>query len=117
MIDLPIGRLFERPLVDPRLHLDLERVQRYTQHLDELPPVTVFRLADETLLLADGYHRVAAAQACGRATVTADLRAGTKADAVAFASDVARHERGVSHQQAHAAIKRHSNARWSTEER
>jgi ParB-like chromosome segregation protein Spo0J len=117
MVDLPIERLLDSALVDPRRHLDLEWVQRYSQHLDELPPVTVFRLDDETLLLADGYHRVAAAQAAGRVRVTADLRQGTKADALAFASEVARHKRGVSPQQARAAIKRHSNGRWPSEER
>jgi hypothetical protein len=117
MVDLPIEWLLESSLVDPRRHLDRERVQRYSQHLDELPPVTVFRLDDEALLLVDGYHRVAAAQARGRATVIADLRVGTRADAVAFAAENARHERGVSSQRARAAIQRHSNGRWSTEER
>ena len=52
---------------------NLDRVQRYTQLLDELPPITVFRLEDQTLLLVDGYHRVAAAQEAGRATVDAEI--------------------------------------------
>ena len=56
---LSIQQLLSNSLVDSRRHLDLDRVQRYTQLLDELPPITVFRLEDQTLLLVDGYHRVA----------------------------------------------------------
>jgi hypothetical protein len=55
---LSIQQLLSNSLVDPRRHLDLDRVQRYTRLLDELPPITVFRLEDQTLLLVDGYHRV-----------------------------------------------------------
>jgi len=36
-------------------------VQQYVQMLDELPPIAVFCLEDQTLLLVDGYHPVAAA--------------------------------------------------------
>lgn len=76
--------------------------------LDRLPPVTVFVLEDHTLLLADGYHRVAAAQHAGRSTIHADVRIGTRAQAVQFAIDVATVERGISADQARKAILRHS---------
>jgi hypothetical protein len=36
--------------------------------LDQLPPVIVFALEDQTLLLVDGSHGVAAAQQAGRTT-------------------------------------------------
>jgi hypothetical protein len=49
---LSIEQLLGSPLVDPRRHLDRERVQRYAQMLDELPPIAVFSLEDQTLLLA-----------------------------------------------------------------
>jgi ParB-like chromosome segregation protein Spo0J len=85
--------------------------------LDELPPVAVFRLEDQTLLLVDGYHRVAAAQKAGRTTIDADIREGTRADAVKLAADVAVRERGLSDEQAREAIKRHSGRHWPTQDR
>jgi hypothetical protein len=108
---LSIQQLLSNSLVDLRRHLDVDRVQRYTQLLDELPPITVFRLEDQTLLLVDGYHRVAAAQEAGRATVDADIRAGTRAEAVQFAAEVGVRERGFSDEQAREAIKRYSGGR------
>jgi hypothetical protein len=105
---VPIEQLLSRSLVDPRRHLDPERVQRYSQVLDELPPVTVFRLPDQTLLLADGYHRMAAAQAAGRATLNADIRGGSRADALQFVTEVAVRDRGLSPTEVRAAIERHS---------
>jgi ParB-like chromosome segregation protein Spo0J len=107
--DVPITDLLASPLVDPQRHLDADRVQRYALILDELPPVTVFRLdEDQTLLLADGYHRLAAARMAGRSTLRADVRGGTRADALHFAVELAVQEQGISEQQARAAIVRFS---------
>jgi hypothetical protein len=114
VVRLSIQQLLGNSLIDPRRHLDLDRVQRYAQLLGELPPVTVFRLEDQTLLLVDGFHRVAAAQEAGRTTVDADIRDGTLAEAVQFAAEVAVLERGLSDEQAREAIKRHSGGRWPT---
>jgi ParB-like chromosome segregation protein Spo0J len=100
-----------------RRTLDLDRVQQYVQMLDELPPIAVFCLEDQTLLLVDGYHRVAAAQEAGRTMIDADIREGTRADAVTFAADVAVRERGFSDEQAREAIKRYSGRRWPTQDR
>ena len=113
MAQLPVEQLLKSSLVDPRRHLELDRVQRYSKLLDELPPVTVFRLEDQTLLLADGYHRLAAAQQAGRSTVKAEIREGTRADAMRFATKVAARERGISDEQAREAIRRRSGGRWS----
>jgi hypothetical protein len=111
VVQLSIEQLLGSLLVDPRRHLDTDRVRRYSGLIDQLPPVTVFRLDDHTLLLADGYHRLAAAQAAGRTSLQADIRDGTKADAMQFAIDLAVREQGVSRQQAGAAIKRHIDRR------
>jgi hypothetical protein len=113
MAQLPVEQLLKSSLVDPRRHLELDRVQRYSKLLDELPPVTVFRLEDQTLLLADGYHRLAAAQQAGRSTVKAEIREGTRADAMQFATKVAARERGISDEQAREAIRRRSGGRWA----
>jgi ParB-like chromosome segregation protein Spo0J len=107
-MEVEIELLLEESPADPRRHLDQDRVRRYAELLDQLPPVVVFELGDQTLLLADGYHRVAAAQLAGRTTVQADVRVGTKEQALQFAIDVARAERGMSADQAREAIRHYS---------
>jgi hypothetical protein len=107
-MEVDIKRLLEDSPADPRRHLDQDRVRRYAEVLDQLPPVTVFELEDHTLLLTDGYHRVAAAQQAGRTVVQGDIRVGTKAQAVQFAIDVARAEWGVSADRAREGIRRYA---------
>jgi hypothetical protein len=53
-MEVEIKRLLEELPADPRRHLDQDRVRRYAEVLDQLPPVTVFELEDHTLLLTDG---------------------------------------------------------------
>jgi ParB-like chromosome segregation protein Spo0J len=108
MVELPIEEVLRNRLVDPRQHLDGQRVQRFALLIDELPPVTVFRIEDGSLLLADGYHRVAAAQEAGRVTVRAELRDGTKSDALRFAMELAAQQRGTSFEAARSAMRKHS---------
>jgi hypothetical protein len=107
-MEVEISRLLEHSPVGAGRHLEEDRVRRYSELLDQLPPVTVFALEDRTLLLADGYHRVAAAQRAGRSMIRADVRPGTRAQAIQFAVDIARAERGVSAEQAREAIRRYS---------
>src|SRR5215203_5084861 len=59
MTVLRIDDLLANAPVDPEAHLDAARVERYAGMVDALPPVVVFETPDG-LLLADGYHRVAA---------------------------------------------------------
>jgi hypothetical protein len=108
--DVAVEELLGSGLIDPERNLDLERVERYAQMLDDLPPVTVFRLP-EGLLLADGYHRLAAARRLGRASVAATIMVGSTSDALRFATQLAMRERGLSEQQARDAIQRRSTSR------
>jgi ParB-like chromosome segregation protein Spo0J len=55
--------------------------------LDDLPPVVVFD-TPEGPLLADGHHRLAAAGRLGRKTVEAEVRAGSRQDALRYAAEV-----------------------------
>jgi uncharacterized ParB-like nuclease family protein len=77
-MELEIKRLLRESPADARGHLDQDRVRRFAEVLDQLPPVTVFALEDQSLLFVDGYHRLAAAQQAGRTTVRAEVRFGTK---------------------------------------
>jgi len=60
-------------------------VAHYAQMLDTPPPVVVFD-TPEGLLLADGYHSVAAAQRRGLEMVEAEVRLGTRNDALRYAA-------------------------------
>ena len=100
--ELRIADLLANPLADPEAHLDRERVRHYVEHPDH-PPVIAFE-TPEGLLLADGHHRVAAARARGQATASAELRVGTRQDAVRFAARVVAAQRGVSVAEALARI-------------
>ena len=79
----------ERTKLQTRLLLSAETVEDYADAMRgkaKFPPVTVFADAErDTLWLADGFHRVAAAEATGYKHVKADVRPGTFADALKFA--------------------------------
>jgi ParB-like chromosome segregation protein Spo0J len=94
--------------VEPTRHLDPARVEEYRRVVDELPPVVVFD-TEEGLLLADGYHRVAAALLEGRDEIEADIRKGSRHDALEFAALLAATQRGISVEAARRQVEK-----WST---
>jgi hypothetical protein len=110
--EVEIAALKQEPLVESRSHLDRGRVAAYTAQLDEAQPVTVFDTGHE-LILADGYHRVEAARQVGRATIKADVRRGSRSDALRFAVALSMDQRGVKDSEALSAIKRRAGGRWT----
>jgi ParB-like chromosome segregation protein Spo0J len=108
-----IAELLVSPLVDPTAHLDATRVQGYVESSDH-PPVVVFDTS-EGLLLADGYHRVAAARLRGEETVDAELRAGSRGDALRYAAATGAAQRGIGVDEALAHIKDRSLGRWGAD--
>jgi ParB-like chromosome segregation protein Spo0J len=95
MATLKIAEILATSPVDPERHLDPERVERYRRSVDDLAPVVVFD-TDDGLLLADGYHRIAAALKEGRETVEADVRSGSSHEALLYAAAVGAARRGLS---------------------
>jgi hypothetical protein len=87
------------------LRLDPAAVERYGRDLDAMDPVVVFD-TPEGLLLADGYHRAAAARRAGRSTVAAEVRIGTRQDALRYAVEVAAAQQGITQTAALEAIMR-----------
>jgi len=110
MPHLRIADLLANAPVDPETHLDAARVEHYAQMLDALPPVVVFN-TPEGLLLVDEYHRVAAARRCGLETVEAEVRNGSRQDALRYAATVGAAQRGISPEKAAWYIRRHSQDR------
>jgi ParB-like chromosome segregation protein Spo0J len=111
MTQVRITDLLASSLVDPAGHLDPHRVRRYAELLDELPPVVAFR-TEQGLLLVDGYHRVAAAQARGRDSIEAEIRHGTAHDALRYAVTVGAKQRGLSQQEVMRRLQQRSGGRW-----
>lgn len=89
-----------------RSHLDAETVRRYAAQ-SAVPPVVVFK-TEEGFVVADGHHRIAAAVDRGDSLIDADVRDGSRADALAFALDLAA-ARGVDREAALAAIMRRAS--------
>jgi hypothetical protein len=72
----------------PREAINDAVVSEYAERLvdgDEFPPVTVFYDGSD-YWLADGFHRVAAHDEAGRGQIEADIRSGTRLDAVLHAA-------------------------------
>jgi len=109
---LRIANLLANAPVDPEAHLDAARVEQYAQMLDTLPPVVVFDTA-EGLLLADGYYRVAAARRRGLETIEADVRRGSRHDALQYAAKVGAAQRSISTEEAISCIRRRSQGLWT----
>ena len=85
--ELPMDDLVLDPNLNLRDRLDEFTVERYTEAWGQMPPVTVFEV-EGRWLLADGFHRHAAAVQLGRRTVAAEVRPGTFADALDHSATV-----------------------------
>jgi len=81
---LAIDSITIDPTVQIRRSNHEPTIRRYEESFDKLPPVDVFETPDG-LLLADGFHRVAAAQRIGLAEVEAKVHKGSRAEALEFA--------------------------------
>jgi ParB-like chromosome segregation protein Spo0J len=91
-------------------------VERYSRMIDTLLPVVVFA-TPEGMLLADGYHRVAAARVRGLETVEAEVRRGSRHDALRYAATVGAAERGISPEEAASyIIRRRGQGLWPQED-
>lgn len=87
------GQVQSCPLADlggeqVRLSLNPSRVEQYAADMrrgDSFPAIVVFRDHDGALYVADGFHRRAAALACGHDTIPARVEYGTADDAIWYA--------------------------------
>lgn len=84
MTKLAIDSITIDPTVQIRRSNHEPTIRRYEESFDKLPPIDVFDTPDG-LLLADGFHRTAAAQRLGLAEIEANVHKGSRADALEFA--------------------------------
>ena len=85
--DVPVDDLVLDPNLNLRDRLDDFTVERYVEAWERMPPITVFEV-DGRWLLADGFHRHAAAVKLGRRNVSVEIRPGTFHDALDFVAGV-----------------------------
>src|SRR4051794_41624539 len=85
--EVPLDDLVLDPSLNLRDRLDDFTVERYADSWDRLPPITVFDI-DGKWLVADGFHRHAAAVMLGKRTMQVEIRTGTFTDALDFVSSV-----------------------------
>ncbi|MFO0892242.1 MAG: ParB N-terminal domain-containing protein [Isosphaeraceae bacterium] len=85
--DVPLNDLILDPNLNLRDRLDDFTVERYADSWDRLPPITVFEV-DGRWLIADGFHRHAAAVMLGKRTIPAEVRVGTFTEALDFVASV-----------------------------
>jgi ParB-like chromosome segregation protein Spo0J len=85
--NVPVEDLVLDPNLNLRDRLDDFTVERYAEAWERLPPVVVFEV-EGRWLLADGFHRHAAAVKLGRRTMPAEIRPGAFSDALDFVAGV-----------------------------
>lgn len=80
-----------------RDHIDYATVADYAEAMtrgDRFPPVVVFKPKADEFLLADGFHRVRAARKSKFTTIAADIRRGSRTDALRYSLQ-ANHAHGL----------------------
>lgn len=85
--ELPLDELVLDPNLNLRDRLDEFTVERYAESWQRLPPITVYEV-DGRWLVADGFHRHAAAIVLGRKTIRAEVIEGGFNEALDFVSSV-----------------------------
>ncbi|WP_055128806.1 ParB N-terminal domain-containing protein [Pseudomonas mediterranea] len=79
VVDVGVARIVRSPELQPRKGLDLPTVKRYAAQLDaghQFPPLTIYQVGT-VLYLADGWHRLAAAESLDHGYVKAQVIVGT----------------------------------------
>ena len=85
--NVPLNDLVLDPNLNLRDRLDDFTVERYADSWDRLPPITVYEV-DGKWLVADGFHRHAAAVMLGKRSIPAEIVVGSFTDALDFVASV-----------------------------
>lgn len=84
-----VSRIKMDPALQPRTGVDFSVVAEYAEHYATgvvMAPIVVFRDDANVLWLADGFHRVNAAQSANVSHVEAEIRTGTRSDAIWYSA-------------------------------
>jgi hypothetical protein len=114
MTQVRIADLLASSPVDATAHLDSDRVRHYAELPGDPPPVVAFS-TEQGLILADGYHRVAAAQARGLDSIEAEIRHGSAHDALRYAVTIGAEQRGLSPEEVMRRLRQRSSSQWGND--
>lgn len=85
---IPVAEIVLDSDVQPRESISTQVIGDYADAMSEgkdFPAIVVYKDPETgTLIAADGWHRVSAARQAGLATIKAEIRQGTKRDAILF---------------------------------
>ena len=81
---LDLQKIEVDPTVQIRRINHEETIQRYQESFDKLPPIDVFETPDG-ILLADGFHRMAAAERLGLSEIEVKVHKGSREEALEHA--------------------------------
>jgi hypothetical protein len=115
--DIPISKIRLDGGTQPRAALDTDYVTDLTEDLNEgasFPPVILF-FDGKNYWLADGFHRLAANKEIGNKKVSADVRSGTRREAVlhSVGANAVHGYRRKSDDKRRSVIRLLSDAEWS----
>lgn len=85
--EIPLDDLVLDQTLNLRDRLDDFTVERYADSWERLPPITVYQV-EGRLLVADGFHRYAAAVMLGKRSIKAEVIEGSMTDALDFVASV-----------------------------
>lgn len=85
---VPVSEIILDSEVQPREHISTQTISDYAEAMTEgkeFPAIVVYKdQASGALVAADGWHRVSAARQAGLASIKAEIRVGTKRDAILY---------------------------------
>lgn len=88
--ELPLHELILDPNLYLRDRLDPDTVERYVESYNRMPPITVYEV-EGRFLLADGFHRHAAAVTLGKRNIAAEIKHGAFEDALDYVAEANLH--------------------------
>ena len=86
-MNIPLSAIELDASIQCRADIDIATVNEYAEAMQagaDFPPVVLFGFQDRAWI-GDGWHRVMAARSAGLDNIVADLRAGSRVDALRFA--------------------------------
>ena len=89
VVDYVISKLVLDPTVQLREGLNRQAILDYAEAMaagDEFPAIVVFSRYGDKAYVADGFHRVRAAQKAGLKKIKAEVRDGSRRDAILYAA-------------------------------